>query len=363
MQKVKLIDDGKSSWAHIITKRKQEVINTFVEGVTTAKTQLKKGHNVYVMPQSLITRDDMGYLKDNMSICLKRKNSTYDRIILSKKYINKLVTDDWGIAIHVVDRAAMLDMLEYVIDNYDSITLSLKSTAGNIWWRSIGDLEDFKYLLNSVKTNSTVTDTRIGFYKGTLNPLCLSNLDFSAHPILKAYHDTIEYTKGHLTEENYKEFQSIWKQRNKVVTEEYVKTLVSSDNPMTLETVESMDKMLRGTTEDAELAVVTISKMDYRNNLDLLYYLVSKHENKIMWTKAMNSAGCKDLKAAIKEMPWARPDNLLENLREKGKLSKEGLKLFLSQIAESVSKSYEIVGLSVDPDSFKLKKEFNEIRS
>ena len=54
MEKMKLItDDGKVSWVHVVSKRKSEIVSTFMQGISNAKTTLKKGHNVYVMPKSL----------------------------------------------------------------------------------------------------------------------------------------------------------------------------------------------------------------------------------------------------------------------------------------------------------------------
>lgn len=362
MQKVKLILEQSSEWVHIINKRKSEVVDTFLDGINKAKTTLKKGHDVYVMPKSLITRDDMTHLKDEMNISQKRKSSTYDRTILSKKYIDNLVTDDWNTSIHVVNRAALISALEYIIDNHESIQIDLK-TKSTWWGNSIEDLDTFKRFFNNVKANSTVSDAKIGFYKSTLAVLRINSIDLSKHTVVSDYNSTIDYVMSYMLDEDYKEFQSIWKQRNKVVTEDYVKKLVTNSNPMTLDTVKSLDKIFKGTNDDAELAVVTLSKMDYKDNLDLLYYLVTKHEKKIMWTKAISTAGCRDLKVTIKNMPWSRTDNLLENLRQHGNLSKEGLNLFLMDIADSVSKSYQIIGLSIDPENFKLKEEFNEVRS
>ena len=362
MQKVKLILEQSSEWVHIINKRKSEVVDTFLDGINKAKTTLKKGHDVYVMPKSLITRDDMTHLKDEMNISQKRKSSTYDRTILSKKYIDNLVTDDWNTSIHVVNRAALISALEYIIDNHESIQIDLK-TKSTWWGNSIEDLDTFKRFFNNVKARSTVSDTEIGFYKSTLGVLRINSIDLSKHTVVSDYNSTIDYVMSYMLDEDYKEFQSIWKQRNKVVTEDYVKKLVTNSNPMTLDTVKSLDKIFKGTNDDAELAVVTLSKMDYKDNLDLLYYLVTKHEKKIMWTKAISTAGCRDLKVTIKNMPWSRTDNLLENLRQHGNLSKEGLNLFLMDIADSVSKSYQIIGLSIDPENFKLKEEFNEVRS
>ena len=363
MEKMKLItDDGKVSWVHVVSKRKSEIVSTFMQGISNAKTTLKKGHNVYVMPKSLITRDDMNYLKDEMNISQKRKGGTYDRIIISEKLITNLICDEWSQQTVKVNRALLIDALKYMISNYELLEKNINSNK--IYWRSqLGPIERYEDFLNVIEINSTANDTQLAFDKSQFSKLYFSDHDSSTHPPLKDCQSSMKYNQGYFTHENYNEFQSLWKQRNIIVTEEYVKKLITSDNPMSVDTTMSIAKMLRGTIDDAELAVVTISKMAYRNHLDMLYYLASKYQSIIMDTKAINTAGCKDLKSAIRDMPWPRPDNLLENLRSKNQLSKEGLNLFLKDIANSISNDYKIVELSVDPQHLKLKTEFNEIRS
>lgn len=358
MEKMKLINDGKVSWIHVVSKRKSEIVSTFIQGISNAKTTLKKGHNVYVMPKSLITRDDMNYLKDEMNISQKRKGGTYDRIIISEKLITNLICDDWSQQTIKVNRALLIDALKYTISNYELLE---KSNSNKSYWRNqLGPIERYKDFLNVIEINSTANDTELAFDKVQFNKLYLSDHN---HAPLKDCQSSIKYNQGYFTHEDYNEFQSLWKQRNIIVTEEYVKKLITSDNPISVDTTMSIAKMLRGSKDDAELAVVTISKMAYRNHLDMLYYLASKYQSVIMNTKAINTAGCKDLKSAIRDMPWARPDNLLENLRSKNQLSKEGLNLFLKDIANSISNDYKIVELSIDPQHLKLKTEFNEIRS
>lgn len=358
MEKMKLINDGKVSWIHVVSKRKSEIVSTFIQGISNAKTTLKKGHNVYVMPKSLITRDDMNYLKDEMNISQKRKGGTYDRIIISEKLITNLICDEWSEQTIKVNRALLIDALKYTISNYELLE---KTNSNKIYWRNqLGPIERYKDFLNVIEINSTANDTELAFDKVQFSKLYLSDHN---HAPLKDCQSSIKYNQGYFTHEDYNEFQSLWKQRNIIVTEEYVKKLITSDNPMSVDTTMSIAKMLRGNKDDAELAVVTISKMAYRSHLDMLYYLASKYQSIMMDTKAINTAGCKDLKSAIRDMPWARPDNLLENLRSKNQLSKEGLNLFLKDIANSISNDYKIVELSVDPQHLKLKTEFNEIRS
>lgn len=274
MEKMKLINDGKVSWIHVVSKRKSEIVSTFIQGISNAKTTLKKGHNVYVMPKSLITRDDMNYLKDEMNISQKRKGGTYDRIIISEKLITNLICDEWSEQTIKVNRALLIDALKYTISNYELLE---KSNSNKIYWRNqLGPIERYKDFLNVIEINSTANDTELAFDKVQFSKLYLSDHN---HAPLKDCQSSIKYNQGYFTHEDYNEFQSLWKQRNIIVTEEYVKKLITSDNPMSVDTTMSIAKMLRGNKDDAELAVVTISKMAYRSHLDMLYYLASKYQS------------------------------------------------------------------------------------
>lgn len=362
MQKVKLIyEDGDSSFIHVPkASHKSDVVPAFVEGINNAKTKLKKGDDVYVMPQSVVTRDDINYLKDEMGISQKRKTGAYNKTILSKKYIEKLITEDYSQRVVKVNRASVINLLEHIIDNYEEV--KNKSKSVNRWYRSFPDLSCYKNLLSNIKRSSTVKDTEISIYTEYYNET-LDHLSLPKNNLLKEVLTSRGFIYFYLSDKNFNEFQSIWKQRNKVVTEDYVKNFVSADNPITLEAVESIEKMLKGTDEDTELAVITLSKMNYRNHIDMVYYLVSKYDSLIRFTQAYNSAGCKDLKSIIQNMPWNRVDNLMEVLRERNQLSKEGLKLFLTHIISKIDQNYNMLGISIDPDNVKLKKEYDEIRS
>lgn len=362
MQKIRLIyEDGGSSFIHVPkASHKSSVTPAFVEGINNAKTKLKKGDDVYVMPQSVVTRDDINYLKDEMGISQKRKTGVYNKTILSKKYIEKLITEDYALRVTKINRASAIDLLEYVIDNYKEV--KNESSVRQYWHRSIPDVDTYKNLLSNIKGSSTIKDVEISMYTEYYNDT-LDLLQMAKNNISKEVLNSRGFIYFYLSDENFNEFQSIWKQRNKVVTEDYVKNLVNASNPMTLEAVESIEKMLKGTDEDAELAVITLSKMNYRNHIDMVYYLVSKYDSVIRFTQAYNSAGCKDLKSIIQNMPWNRVDNLMEVLRERNQLSKEGLKLFLTHIISKIDQNYNMLGISIDPDNVKLKKEYDEIRS
>ena len=362
MQKLKLIyEDGSSSFIHVPrASHKSDVVPAFIEGINNAKTKLKREDDVYVMPQSVVTRDDVNYLKDEMGISQKRKTGAYNKMILSKKYIEKLITEDYKLRVTKLNRASVINLLEHVIDNYTDV--KYESTLVNRWYRSFPDISYYKDLLSNIKKSSTIQDTEISMYSRYYTET-LDLLNMPKNNLLKEVTNSKGFIYFYLSDENFNEFQSIWKQRNKVVTEDYVKNLVSASNPMTLEAVESIEKMLKGTDEDAELAVITLSKMNYRNHIDMVYYLVNKYDSVMRFTQAYNSAGCKDLKIIIQDMPWNRIDNLMEVLRQKNQLSKEGLKLFLTHIIDNINGDYNMLDISIDPDNVKLKKEYDEIRS
>ena len=94
MEKVWKITRISGEEVYIFDKSIADSVNTFVEGVGNANAKLKKKDSIYVMPKSMVTRDDVNYLKDNFQITQKRKNGIYSKTVLSKKYIESLFTYD-----------------------------------------------------------------------------------------------------------------------------------------------------------------------------------------------------------------------------------------------------------------------------
>lgn len=342
-------------------KRREEVLDNLYSGMNKAKTKLNYLDSVYVYPRSLVTRDQINKAKDRFNITQTRKKDSADKLVLSTKHIENLFMFDHYARVSKYDRAKLLEIYDYVINNWDI----LNSNSSSYWRPAKATILDWR---NAIETFSDEKDTVIALSSG-------SNIDYflsTSNPIEHEYRQFLDSPDknvlSYITEENNTELQSLWKSRNKVFTEDAFISLVNNDNKATYEDFTRIRQMLTSTSDpDKEMGATLLSNFSWSDNEDLLMFLLFKHIDWLRYSKAYNGASFKAIKALYKDYRHSTSSHatLIKKLFEAGKLTSVGLKEFLEDKAKDLNNTYYVSNqfFSFTIDSINLPKEYDEIRS
>ena len=363
MEKVWKITRISGEEVYIFDKSIADSVNTFVEGVGNANAKLKKKDSIYVMPKSMVTRDDVNYLKDNFQITQKRKNGIYSKTVLSKKYIESLFTYDRS-TYAVVSRNLAIELLNYVIDNYTAIQKDAGINKSSFGYSGLDDLEDYKSGLQTIYKYSTVANENIMITHDIMHfPRPTRFSDPATINILARYFDAFKYKSDFISKTNYEELQVYWKSRKYIVTEDAVKDLITGQNYVDENSFNAICKMLSGTTDDVELGVITMANTNFSKNKDVLAYILLNNQNSIKYSKAVNSANCRIIKSDFRKFTYASIESTLKKLSEKGNLTAWGCEIFLKHIAKDISNRYKLLNLTINPEDIKLPEQYDKVRS
>lgn len=360
MQKIRMVHLNSGNYIYGTDKRREEVLENLYSGMNKSKTKLKYLDSVYVYPKSLVTRDLVNKAKERFNITQTRKKDTADKLVLSTKHIEKLFFFDQYPRISMYDRAKLLEIYEYVLNNWDILSPNKTSywkpaKATIIEWRNA--IETFSSKENTIIAISG--STNLDYFLSSVNPVEQEYSEFLSSP---------DKILSYITEENNTELQSLWKKRNKVFTEDAFINLVNNDNKATYEDFIRIKQMLKSNNDpDKEMGATLLSNFSWSDNEDLLMLLLFKHIDFLRYSKAYNSASFKAIKALYKDYNHHTSSHatLIKKLFEKGKLTSEGLKEFLEDKAKELNNSYFVSNqfFSFTIDSINLPKEYDEIRS
>ena len=363
MEKVWKVTRISGEEVYIFDKSIKDSVNTFVEGVGNANAKLRKKDSIYVMPKSMVTRDDVNYLKDNFQITQKRKNGIYSKTVLSKKYIESLFTYDRR-SYNVISRNIAIETLNYVIDNYTAIEKDARKNKDPFGYSGLDDLENYKLSLQTIYKYSTVANDNLMLpYEQIHFPRVRRFSDPATINILAKYFDNLKYKSDFISKSNYEELQVYWKSRKYIVTEDAVKDLITGQNYVDENSFKAICKMLSGTTDDVELGVITMASTNFSKNKDVLAYILLNNQNSINYSKAINSANCRIIKSDFRNFTYASIESTLKKLSEEGNLTAWGYEIFLKHIAKDISNRYKLLNLTINPEDIKLPEEYDKVRS
>jgi len=360
MRKIRMVHLNSGNYIYGTDKRREEVLDNLYSGMNKSKTKLKYLDSVYVYPKSLVTRDLVNKAKERFNITQTRKKDTADKIVLSTKHIEDLFFFDHYHRVSIYDRAKLLEIYEYVLNNWDIVSGSQTS-----YWRPAkATIMEWR---NAIEVFSNEEDTMIAIGTPT-------NLDYflsSVNPIEQEYSEFLSSSDkilSYITEENNAELQSLWKKRNKVFTEDAFINLVNNDNKANYEDFIRIRQMLKSNNDsDKEMGATLLSNFSWSNNEDLLMLLLFKHIDFLRYSKAYSSASFKAIKKLYRDYTHHTSSHatLIKKLFEKGKLTSEGLKEFLEDKAKELNNTYYVSNqfFSFTIDSINLPKEYDEIRS
>lgn len=361
MQKIRMIKEDAGMYIYATHKRREDVLQNLYSGMNKSKTQLNYLDSVYVYPKSLVTRNLVSKAKDRFNITQIRKKDKADKLILSTKHIEDLFVFDHYAKIYKYERAKLLEIYNYVLNNWDTINAS----SFTYWKPPKASITDWR---NAVKTFSDENDMIIALNRG-------SNLEYfldTNNPVELEYKQFLDSQDKHIlsyiTEENNTELQSLWKSRNKVFTEEAFINLVNNDNRANHNDFTRIQEMLNSSDEaNKEIGATLLSNFSWAGNEDLLMFLLFKHIDWLRYSKSYNGASFKAIKSLYKNYRHSTSSHatLIKKLFEDGKLTSAGLKEFLEDKAKDLNNTYHVSNqfFSFTIDSINLPKEYNEIRS
>jgi hypothetical protein len=356
----KIYDYASNTYVYVLTyNQEEELVKKFADKVSKYKVSIKENDSVYVLPKSSVTRNHLSVLKDDLNIKQIRKQNKADKIIFSTGLIKSFV--QYKKSIEVVNLKHYINFLSHCIDEYDTIKQN-----HSLSYYSLPPLAE---LYDEVKTLKDLSIDTEFIGNPTNSHIIISNsnnLNKSFKEAEALMCQSQKYYYLFMQEKEYDNLQNLWKNRKKIVLEDAVISLVSKDNKVTLEAVESIGKMLSGSDADKELGVSTLCSLDFSGKVDILCYLFYKYGDSIRYTKSYSSAAMKHLKNIIQSRTLYSVTNIVNRLHFTNELTPDGLKLFLNQIAEEINKQYIVSNLEtfvIEPKNITLNKKFDEIRS
>lgn len=342
----------------------------FSKSLKDLKTTIRKADKVYVYPKSKVTRDHMSAYKDDLKVTQIRNRDKADKLVYSEAYVKKLFKRlDYDLRMYFLPREHTLKVYNYIIDNPNSILVTNKSS---IYYRrgfNKEDLEAIINLRNAIETFSKPVDSTLAISSNDdyLLNLMWAKDDLSDQGLIELLKEGSHPSRIEtiMSVEDYNDLQYIWKNRNRLVLEETAIQKLTKSNPITLDTLESIERMLKGSDQDRVLALSLMANTDFSKNIDMLVYLWYRYQDSIRYANGFNSAMFKHIKTQLTNLNVYSVGDILKDLKNKNQLTPEGLGLFLDLKAQELNNTYYVTNglLKFNRDSLILPEEYNEIRS
>ena len=366
MKKIRLVNETGGVYVHISHKPEEDVFSNFLNGINNVRTVLKKPDSVYFYPNSTVTRDHISKAKEDFKITQTRKVDSADKVVISLKYLQSLFEFDPYSRIFVVNRADLLDAFDYIIDNYETLCVNYK-LKHRYWTTPLDEIKDQR---NLIVQYSSVSDTEIA----TRTTSYLNDFLDENNPEEKKHLDLFNslgswsnpnLVKGYITEKNNKILQSLWKNRRNVLTEEAFISLVSQDNVATYDDFVNIQKLMKGSDDDKELAMSTLSGYSWEKHEDLLLFLWYKHSDWMRYSKVYSAASFKAIKKKVRSYNVHTNAGLLKGLLDNNTLTPKGLKVFMEDKVDEINNNWSVTHSTykITIDGLTLPEEYNEIRS